>query len=221
MTKIKLLLVDDHQLVRTGIRRLLEDKASETGIDVVGEASSGEEAITLAHTRRPDVVMMDVSMPGIGGMEATRRLLCHDPDLKIIALTVHTEGPFPRRLLKIGAKGYLTKGCAVEEMILAIRKAFSGEHYISSDIAQQLALEGMPGGAQDSPFDALSQREMQVLLMITEGYRSQAISKQLCLSPKTISTYKSRLQEKLKVKTDVELVRLALQHGVLRQGNLH
>lgn len=220
MRKIKVLLVDDHHLVRTGIRRLLEDQAGETGIEVVGEASSGEEAITLARSHRPEVVMMDVSMPGIGGMEATRRLLGHDPDLKIIALTVHAEGPFPRRLLKIGAMGYLTKGCGVEEMILAIRKAVSGEHYISSDIAQQLALASVPGN-QDSPFDALSQREMQVLLMITEGYRAQAISKQLSLSPKTISTYKSRLQEKLKVKTDVELVRLALRHGVVGQGNVH
>lgn len=220
MTKIRLLLVDDHQLVRQGIRRLLEENAGDPDIEVVGEASSGEEAVILARRERPDVVMMDVSMPGIGGLEATRRILLRDPDLKVIALTVHTDSPFPRRLMEIGAMGYLTKGCGVGEMIAAIGKVAEGERYIATEIAQQLALAVLPG-AHHSPFDALSQREMQVLLMITQGHKSRAISQQLHLSPKTVSTYKSRLQEKLNVKNDVELLRLALQHGVLDQGSLH
>jgi two-component system invasion response regulator UvrY len=133
---------------------------------------------------------------------------------------VHAEGPFPKRLLEAGAMGYLTKGCDVDEMIYAIQRVVRGERYIASDIAQQLAL-GMLPGAEESPFDVLSQREMQILLMITQGQRSQTISEKLCLSPKTVSTYKSRLQEKLHVKNDVELVRLAIRHGMLEEDSLY
>jgi two-component system invasion response regulator UvrY len=215
----KLLLVDDHDLVRTGIRRLIEDHSSQEGIEVIAEASTGEEALTMVRVHNPDVVFLDVNMPGIGGLEATRRMLQIKSDLKIIVLTVHADGLFPRRLLEAGAVGYLTKGCAVDEMVMAIKRVIRGERYIAAEIAQQLALDMLPGG-QESPFDALSQREMQILLMITKGHKSQAISKKLCLSPKTISTYKCRMQEKLKVKSDVELIRLAIQHGMLENDFL-
>ena len=216
---LKLLLVDDHDLVRMGIRRLMEDHSLREGIEVIAEASNGEEAIQIVRTHRPDVVFLDVNMPGIGGLEATRRMLQIKSDLKIIALTVHADGPMPKLLLEAGAVGYLTKGCSVDEMITAVRKVSRGEHYIAAEIAQQLALGLLPG-AQESPFDVLSQREMQILLMITQGQKSQAISEQLHLSPKTVSTYKCRLQDKLNVKGDVELVRLALQHGVLENEPL-
>ena len=217
---IKLLLVDDHDLVRTGIRRLMEDHSDKEGIGVIAEASTGEEAIQMVREHDPDVVFMDVNMPGIGGMEATRRMLQIKPELKVIVLTVHADGPFPKRLLEAGAAGYLTKGCAVDEMITAVKRVSRGERYIAAEIAQQLAL-GMLPGAAESPFDSLSQREMQILLMITQGHKSQAISEKLCLSPKTISTYKSRLQEKLNVKNDVELIRLAIQHGMLEKDSLN
>jgi len=216
---LKLLLVDDHDLVRMGIRRLMEDHSVREGIEVIAEASTGEEAIQMVRTQRPDVVFLDVNMPGIGGLEATRRMLQIKPDLKIIALTVHADGPIPKLLLEAGAVGYLTKGCSVDEMIVAVRKVSRGEHYIAAEIAQQLALGLLPG-AQESPFDALSQREMQILLMITQGQKSQAISEQLHLSPKTVSTYKCRLQDKLNVKGDVELVRLAIRHGMLENEPL-
>lgn len=212
------LLVDDHDLVRTGIRRLIEDHSEQEGIEVIAEAATGEEAINLVREHSPDVVFMDVNMPGIGGMEATRRMLQIKPDIRVIVLTVHANGPFPKRLLEAGAMGYLTKGCGVDEMISAIKRVVRGERYIASDIAQQLAL-GMLPGADESPFDVLSQREMQILLMITQGHKSQTISEKLCLSPKTVSTYKSRLQEKLHVKNDVELVRLAIRHGVLEEDS--
>ncbi len=208
---INVLLVDDHALVRHGIRRLLEDVS---GINVSAEAESGEEAISLARKKRPDVVLMDVSMPGIGGLEATRKLLQYYPDLPIIIVTVHTDDPFPSSLLKAGAMGYLHKGCEVEEIVKAIKQVHNGKQYISSDIAQNLALSLLPGNER-SPFDALSQREMQVMIMLVQGNKVQVISEKLHLSPKTISTYRSRLFEKLRVGNDAELTRLAMHHGIL------
>ncbi|MGI9304397.1 MAG: UvrY/SirA/GacA family response regulator transcription factor [Gammaproteobacteria bacterium] len=213
---IKLLLVDDHDLVRKGIRRLMEDRSVDERIEVVDEAATGEEAILKVKEHKPNVVLMDVNMPGIGGLEATRRMLQLQPELKVIVLTVHAEGPFPKRLLEAGAAGYLTKGCVVDEMITAIKRVCKGERYIAADIAQKLAL-GMLPGADESPFDTLSQREMQILLMITQGHKTTVISEKLCLSPKTVSTYKSRLLDKLKVKNDLELIRLAVQHGMLEK----
>jgi len=211
---IKVLLVDDHELVRTGIRRLLDDTS---GIKVVGEAVSGEEAVLEARKLKPDVVLMDVNMPGIGGLEATRKLVQLDPSLKVIIVTIHTEEPFPTRLLEAGAAGYLTKDCGINEIVNAIRAVIEGERYIGAEIAQQMALTMMPGAA-NSPFQILSQREMQVMMMVTQGQNVQQISDKLCLSPKTISTYRHRLFEKLNVDNDVELTRLAIRHGILETG---
>ncbi len=213
---IRVLVVDDHELVRTGICRLLDDRSKKEGIAVVDEAESGEAAVDKVRELRPDVVLMDVNMPGIGGMEAMRRMLQFDPDIKVIVVTVHADGPFPKRLLEAGAAGYLTKGCPVDEMVSAIKNVNRGGRHISSDIAQALALSMLPGESE-SPFDKLSQREMQILLMIAQGHKSRTISDHLSLSPKTISTYKSRLHEKLNVSTDVELIRLAIQHGLLEK----
>jgi len=192
----------------------MEDHSAREGIEVVAEASSGEEAVDQLREHSPDVVLLDVNMPGIGGLEAARRMLRVDPDVRIIALTVYEEGPLLKRLIDAGAVGYLTKGCDVGEMVKAIRRVSRGERYIASDIAQRLAL-GMLPGAESSPLEALSDREMQILLMLTQGQKPQAISKQLHLSPKTVSTYKTRLQEKLNVHSDVELIRLAMQYGML------
>jgi len=211
---IRVLLVDDHGLVRTGIRRLLEDHGRERGIEVVAEAASGEEALELSRQEPPDVVLMDVNMPGIGGLEATRRLLQHEPSIKVIALTVHARGPVPKRLLEVGATGYLTKGCSVDEMITAIVRVARGERYLCAEIAEQLALSLIPSHGE-SPLDTLSYRELQILLLITEGHKGQAISQQLHLSPKTVSTYKRRLLEKLGVQSDAELMRLAMKQGLV------
>lgn len=205
------MVVDDHELVRTGITRILNDAP---GIRVVGEAASGEEALDVVREKSPDVLLMDVSMPGIGGLEATRKLVQHDPRLKVIVVSVHAEEPFPSRMMKAGASGYLTKGCAVDEIVAAIKAVHAGERYIGADIAQTLALKMIPGGDL-SPFDALSPREMQVMLMLTQGQRLQVISDKLCLSPKTVSTYRHRLYEKLKVGSDVDLARLAMNYGII------
>jgi two-component system invasion response regulator UvrY len=209
MTKV--MLVDDHDLVRTGIKRLLEDHPN---IEIVGEAVSGEEALQQVSVYDPDVVLMDINMPGIGGLEATRKLLQRKPQLKIIVVTMHDDDLFPQRFLKAGALGYITKGAKVEEMLQAIRTVMANKRYLSPAIAQQIAL-GQVGEEVTSPFDSLSERELQVLLMMMDGQSIGAISETLCLSPKTVSTYRTRLYAKLGVQNDIELARLALLHGVV------
>ena len=207
---IKVLLVDDHELVRTGIRRLMDDIV---GLEVVGEVDTGEAAIDFVNAGHVDVILMDLNMPGIGGLEATRRLINKHKHLKIIVVTVHDSEPFPQQLFKAGAMGYLTKGCNIDEIVHAIKEVFYGRRYISVDIAQQIAMNTQP--QQENPFDKLSQREMQVMMMSMQGMKGQDISEQLNLSPKTISTYRYRLFEKLGVTNDVELTRLAMQYGFI------
>lgn len=208
---INVLLADDHELVRTGIKRLLDDVKD---IKVTAVAENGEQAIKLARTQHPDVILMDVTMPGIGGLEATRRIKQSQPHIPIIVLTMHTNDPFPSRLLEAGASGYLHKDCGIDEIVRAIRTAVDGQRYISSDIAQSLVLSLLPG-KEDSPIDALSERELQVMLMLVQGHKVQAISEKLCLSPKTISTYRYRVFDKLGIHNDAELTRLAMRYGML------
>ena len=208
---INVLLTDDHELVRTGIRRLLEDTRE---VQIVGEAECGEDSLKLAQSLKPDVILMDVNMPGIGGVETCRRILQRNPKQKIIVLTVHNERTFPKRLLEIGAKGYLTKECGVDEMVKAIKQVNSGGSYISSSIAQQLALSLLPGN-DANPIDKLSRREFQVMLMISQGLSNVEISDQLCLSPKTISTYRLRLLEKLGAHNEVDLIKIAVEQGMV------
>ena len=208
---IKVLIVDDHQMVRFGTRRLLED---ESGLQIVGEASSGEEAIEAVDALNPQVVLMDVQMPGIGGLEATRRCLRIAPDVKVLALSMHDGEPFPSKLFEAGAKGYVSKRSDPEELILAIRKVMAGQRYISTDIAQNLALRPF-AEVQQSPFEQLSGREMQIALMVIRGMGAAEMGKKLILSPKTVNSYRYRIFEKLDIKNDVELTKLAIQHGLL------
>lgn len=208
---IKILLTDDHALVRTGIKRLLEDSQQ---VEIIGEAESGEACIKMIQELKPDVILMDVNMPGIGGVEASRRILQRDPSQKIIILTIHTEQTFPKRLLEIGAKGYLTKECEIDEMISAIKQVQKGGCYIEPRIAQQLALSLLPGN-EENPVDRLSRREFQVMLMISHGLSNTEISEKLCLSPKTVSTYRSRLLEKLGAHNEVDLIKIAVEQGMV------
>lgn len=209
---IRVLVVDDHDLVRMGITRMLADI---DGLEVVGQADSGEEALRLVRELKPDVVLMDVKMPGIGGLEATRKLSLSYPGLKVVAVTACEDDPFPTRLLQAGAAGYMTKGAALEEMVKAIRQVFMGQRYISPQIAQQLALKSFQSQDSASPFDSLSDREMQIALMIAGCQKVQSISDKLCLSPKTINTYRYRIFEKLTINSDVELALLAVRHGMV------
>jgi two-component system invasion response regulator UvrY len=208
---ITVLLTDDHTLVRTGIKRLLEDSQQ---VEIVGEACCGEDSIELAHKLKPDVILMDVNMPGIGGVEACRRILERNSKQKIIALTIYTEKTFPKRMLEIGAKGYLTKECAVAEMIEAIKIVNDGGAYIAPTIAQQLALSLLPGN-EENPIDKLSRREFQVMLMISHGLSNLQMSEKLCLSPKTVSTYRLRLFEKLGAHNEVDLLKIAVEQGMV------
>ncbi|KFX69063.1 chemotaxis protein CheY [Pseudomonas taeanensis MS-3] len=209
---IRVLVVDDHDLVRTGITRMLADIE---GLQVVGQAQSGEESLLKTRELKPDVVLMDVRMPGIGGLEATRKLIRSHPDLKVVAVTACEEDPFPTRLLQAGAAGYLTKGAGLEEMVQAIRLVFGGQRYISPQIAQQLALKSFQPQTNGSPFDLLSEREIQIALMIASCEKVQSISDKLCLSPKTVNTYRYRIFEKLSISSDVELALLAVRHGMV------
>ncbi len=208
---INVMLVDDHDLVRTGVKRLLEDTGKFT---IVAEATSGEEALEQLQKTDPRVVLMDINMPGIGGLEATPKLLRQKPDLKIIIVSMHTDELFPQRVLKAGAMGYLTKGSRIDEIVHAIDQVLANRHYITPEIAQRMALSKVDD-EDESPFDNLSARELQVLLLMMEGKKVTEISDELCLSPKTVSTYRHRLHDKVGVKTDVELARLALFHGLI------
>jgi len=208
---INVLLTDDHALVRSGIRRLLEDSQQ---VRIIGEAESGEEGVKLAQELQPDVILMDVNMPGIGGVEACRRILQRNPQQKIIVLTIHNEQTFPKRMLEIGARGYLTKECGVDEMLSAIVKVYKGGAYIAPSIAQQLALSLLPGN-EHNPIDRLSRREFQVMLMISHGFTNAEISDKLCLSPKTVSTYRLRLLDKLGAQNEVDLIKIAVEQGMV------
>jgi len=208
---INVLLVDDHDLVRAGIKRILDDVS---GMKVIAEARTGEEALRLGRQLKPHVVLMDVKMPGIGGFEATRKLLRIDPDIKVLIVTTCNNDIYPARLLQVGAAGYLTKGSSMNEMIQAIRAVHAGQRYISPEIASRLAFRHVTD-TDDSPFDALSERELQVMLMITKGTKVQDIAEKLCLSPKTVNSYRYRIFEKLSVNNDVELTLLAIRHGLV------
>ncbi len=214
---IRVLIVDDHDLVRHGFSSLL---GTTEEINVIGTVSSGEEAINFCreHSGNLDVILMDVNMPGIGGIEATHRISKSWPDIGIIIVTIHDDGPLPKQLLNGGAKGYLTKGNDVEEMIAAIKDVRAGKHYIAREIAHKLALSILPG--EQNPLDQLSLRETQVLMMIARGIKTQKISEILNLSPKTISTYRARLYEKLDVASDIEMLHLAIKYGMLDENNL-
>lgn len=209
---IEVLIVDDHDLVRTGISRMIADVA---GIKVVGEANSGEEGIKLARELQPNVVLMDVKMPGIGGLEATRKLVRSSADIRVIAVTVCGEEPFPSRLMQAGASGYITKGADLEEMVKAIRLVHSGQRYISPDVAQALALKPYNCSGNGTPFDILSERELQIMYMVVNCQKVQEISDKLCLSPKTVNSYRYRIFDKLGLSSDVELTLLAIRHGLL------
>jgi two-component system invasion response regulator UvrY len=208
---ITILLVDDHELVRLGMSRLLGDLKD---IKVIGEAGSGEEALELFVTLTPDVVLMDISMPGMGGLEATRKILQHTPKAKVLVISSHNDEPFPSRMLKVGALGYVTKSANLDEIEQAIRTVCIGKRYLSPEIAQTMALQHSTE-KKDNPFDGLSERELQIMLMTTKGMKPNEIGDQLAVSPKTVNSYRYRLFEKLSIDSDVELTLLALKYHML------
>jgi two-component system invasion response regulator UvrY len=208
---IRVLLIDDHQLVRNGLKKILE---SDDDIEVIAEGATGEEAIDLSDKLSPDVLVIDVNMPGIGGVNAAKQIRRKHPEIQIIVVTAMSHEAFSYSLQEIGVRGYLSKSSNPDEMIEAVRTVNEGNIYMSRDVAQQLALARNPGDTA-SKMSELSDRELQVLLMITKGMRVQEISESLFLSPKTVSTYRQRIQEKLGVNNDIELTYWALRHNIV------
>lgn len=205
---IKVLVVDDHELIRAGIARMLLDDGN---IEVVGEASSGEQALDMLKVCCPDVVLMDLKMPGIGGLEATRRIKRKCEETQIVVVTACIDDPYPAHVMESGASAYISKNSHISEIIRAIKSVYRGERYISSDIAQMMALNK----SKDSMFDSLSERELQIAMMIMDCQKVQNISDKLCLSPKTVNSYRYRIFEKLNINSDVELTLLAVRNGLL------
>ncbi|HVV67829.1 MAG TPA: response regulator [Gammaproteobacteria bacterium] len=212
---IRVLLVDDHDLVRAGIKRVLTDVPY---IKVVGEVNSGEEAVRVAPELKPEVVLLDFKMPKMDGLETTHALLAIDPNLKILMVSVCLDELLLPKLFKEGVAGYFSKNCSVEEMIKAIKVVHEGQRYISPALTQQLGLKSLDSGDLFI-FDVLSERELQVVLMIVDGLTIHEISDKLGINRKTINSYRSRSFQKLNVKNDVELTLLAARQGLIENSN--
>lgn len=206
---IRVFLLDDHALVRTGYRLIL---GQEKEFEIVGEAGSGEEGLPMIRRLKPQVVICDLHLPGISGLDITERIVRSDLGTYVLIVSVQEEGPMPRRLIEAGASGYLGKGCDAAELVRAVREVARGRRYLASHVAQRMALSRLCG--HDSPFDALSPRELEVARMLCQGLRMEEIGRRLSLSGKTVATHKYRLYDKLGIKDTVALARLAGQHGV-------
>jgi DNA-binding NarL/FixJ family response regulator len=213
--EVTILLADDHPMFRAGLRALLE---LEEGLRVVGEAGSGEEAVDQALKLRPDVALMDVSMPGMNGLEATRRISALEIGVAVLVLTVHAEEEYLVPVVEAGGSGYLTKASADQDLVEAIRTVARGEVFLPEKAAGLLLRQVRRAGEDETPgLAALSPREREVLALTAEGFSSSEIGKKLYISPKTVDTYRSRIMEKLELNHRSELVRFALQTGLLRE----
>jgi two-component system invasion response regulator UvrY len=207
---VRVVLVDDHAVVREGYRRLLERTQD---ISVIAEAASGEEAYRTVCDLQPDVTVMDINLPGIGGIEVVRRLVARMPDAKVLMFSMHEDTIFSSRALQSGARGYVTKSAAPEVLVEAVRLVAQGKLYISHEMAQELALQMLPG--RDNPIDALSAREFEVFRLLVAGHSLQEISRILSLSYKTVANYQSNIKHKLDVSNTAQVVRIALSHGLI------
>lgn len=207
---IKVMLVDDHAVVRMGFRLLLQGSDD---IDVIGEAHSGEEAIKQFQELAPDVLIMDISMPGIGGLEAIGRVLAKNPQQKILVLSAHEDVMHARRVIKAGAAGYVTKRSAADVLMQAIRAVHKGQIYLESDIAQAMAVEQVSGSK--NPLDALSEKEFKVFLELAKGKSVQEIAEVMSLSPRTIGTHLYNIKQKLNAANSAELAIIAIRAGLI------
>lgn len=207
---IKVYLIDDHALVRAGLKMIL---AGEFGIEVVGEADNGEDALPQVRRLKPDVVLCDLHLPGLSGLDITERITRSDLATRVIIVSVLEDGPLPKRLLEAGAAGYVGKGGDARELLRAVRDVAQGKRYLGSNVAQNMALSSM--GGERSPFDLLSPRELEVAMLLVQGLRQDDIARRLSLSAKTINTHKSRLFEKIGISDSIALARLASRHGLL------
>lgn len=208
--KIKVMLVDDHAVVRAGLRRLMENQ---TDLEVSMEADNGEQAYQLYNASHVDVIVMDLSMPGMGGLESARRILGRHPSAKIIIFSMHDNPTFASQVLKAGVKGYVTKTGADSDLLKAIHEVAKGKSYISPEVAQKIALESMVG--EDNPLNILSAREFEVFRLLTEGVSTEVVGERLKISHKTVANYHTMIKQKLGVNNPIEMVRLAIRYGVI------
>ncbi len=210
---IRIVIADNQNLFRISFAKILRDMRN---VQVVGIASNGEEALSLARSQKPDIIMMDIILPGMGGIEATQRISRVDSRTSVIAVTACIQTPFPAQMLKAGALGFLTKNVDLTELEVAIRRVFAGKRYVCSEVAQDLASYAYEDNV-DSPFELLSNREMQIMLMVVSCQKVSDISNSLHLSPKTVNSYRYRIFDKLNISSDVELVLLAVRYGMINQ----
>lgn len=213
-SRLSVLLVDDHAIVRTGLKQLF---SMTEGIGLVTEADSGERAYGLFVDVKPDLVLMDLSLPGSGGLHTIRKMITRDERAKILAFSIHDELVYVTRVMEAGAKGYLTKSCATEMLTEAITRVARGEIFIEPAIAQKIAVDRFSGGS-GSLLSELSSREFEVFCLIARGYTTQESAHELCLSIKTVANYCTQIKAKLNIKTTAELTRLAYRYGVFRDG---
>lgn len=206
---IRVYVVDDHALVRAGMRMIL---SAEADIEVVGEAECGEDALPQIRALKPDIVLCDLHLPGVSGLEVTERIVRGEYGPKVIVVSVLEDGPMPKRMIAAGAAGYVGKGGDASELLRAVREVASGRRFLASRVAQSLALSGLD--ATQSPFDSLSPRETEVAMLLIQGMRQEEIARRLSLSAKTINTHKTRLFDKLQVHDSIALARLASQYGM-------
>jgi DNA-binding NarL/FixJ family response regulator len=214
MPFIRIMLVDDHEIVRSGLRMLLQ---SETDILIVAEASSGQEAIALAQAHQPDVVLMDLAMPGMDGMEATRQLKAYCPDAAVLALTIHEEEEYFFQMLQAGAAGYISKRVAPDELIHAIHTVYRGEVFLHSSVAGALVRDFLQREKVIPPAElsVLTGREQEVLVLIAEGLTNRQISERLNISPKTVARHRDNITKKLNLSSRTDLARYAIQKGLI------
>lgn len=205
------MVVDDHELVRCGISRIISD---EPDMEVTAQASSGEETLRMLRTETPNVILMDVTMAGMSGMETTQRIVRLYPDVRIIAMSSLEAGLIPTRMLRAGAVAFLSKTVSIVELLRAIRTVYLGQRYINHRLATRMVMDTVDH--EKSPFDTLSERELQVALMLIECNSISTISDNLNLSPKTVYSYRYRIFEKLTIKSDSALVMLAVKHGLCK-----
>jgi len=211
--KTKIMLVDDHAVVRAGLKRLMENQA---GLEVVWEADNGETAYQLLNNNQVDVIVMDLSMPGMGGLETARRILARYPTVKIVIFSMHDNATFAAQVLKAGVKAYVTKTGADSDLLQAVHEVVKGKSYLSPEVAQKIALESMNG--EGNPLNVLSAREFEVFRMLTEGLNTEDIGVRLKISHKTVANYHTMIKQKLGVGSPVEMVRVAIRHGVIDGG---
>ena len=209
--RIRVLLVDDHAVVRAGYRVLLQSSAD---IEIAGEAESGEQACRLFAELQPDVVIMDLSLPGIGGLEAIRRIVSRDPGARILVFSMHEDTVFVEQALQAGARGYITKSSAPEILVESVKRIAAGNIHLDADIAQRLAFQKTRG--KSTPFVDLSTREFEIFCLLAEGLNVTEIAKRLSLSYKTVANYSTQIKAKLQVGSVAELARLAIRHGVVK-----